>query len=281
MHGDHTDGEGRAGAVVFVGAGAMAEAIVAGLVRSGRPAQDVIVCDLSAERRRVLSDGYGVRAQDLDAAIPQADTVVLAVKPKDIPAVQEGIRGFLRPDALVVSIAAGITTAALEAGLPDGTPVVRVMPNTPALVGEGMSVLSAGSHCTETQLEAATGLMRSCGAALAVPEAYQDAVTAVSGSGPAYVFAIIDAMIEGGVLLGLPRDTARELVVQTVSGAATLVKETGEHPALLRERVSSPGGTTVAALREMDDRGVRAAFLAAMEAAARRSAELAGTEPQR
>lgn len=268
----------RIGTIAFIGAGAMAEAIIAGLVRAGHPAQQVLISDPNGERRRALTDDYGVRALEPGEAVPQAATLVLAVKPKDIAAAQESIRAHLHPDTLVVSIAAGITTATLEDGLPEGTPVVRVMPNTPALVGEGVSALSAGTHCTSEQLEAATELMRSCGLALAVPESDQDAVTAVSGSGPAYVFSVIEAMIDGGVLLGLPRDTARDLVVQTVYGAATLVKETGEHPALLRERVSSPGGTTVAALRELDERGLRAAFSCAMEAAARRSADLSGTD---
>lgn len=264
--------------VAFIGAGAMAEAIVSGLLRSGRSPGGVTVCDPSADRRKTFVEQYSVRALEVDEAVPQAGTVVLAVKPKDIRGVLGDIREHLRPDTLVVSIAAGITTAVLEKGLSEGTAVVRVMPNTPALVGEGISALSGGTHCTQPQLESAAELMRSCGAALTVPEAYQDSVTAVSGSGPAYVFAVIDAMIEGGVLLGLPRDTARELVVQTVYGAAALVKETGEHPGLLRERVSSPGGTTVAALRELDERAVRAAFLSAMEAAAHRSAELSGTD---
>jgi pyrroline-5-carboxylate reductase len=174
-----------------------------------------------------------------------------------------------------VSLAAGITTDFLQARLPQGTPVVRVMPNTPALVDEGMAAISPGSHCDETHLAEAEALLRSCGKVIRLPENYQDAVTAISGSGPAYIFYVVEAMIEAGVLLGLPRATSTELVVQTLYGAATMLRETGEHPTVLREQVSSPAGTTMAALRQLDDHKVRAAFLTAMEAARDRSRELA------
>src|SRR6201999_2157827 len=156
-----------------------------------------------------------------------------------------------------------------------GTPVVRVMPNTPALVDEGMAAISAGSHCDDAHLEEAEALLRSCGKVVRVPEAYQDAVTAISGSGPAYIFYVVEAMIEAGVLLGLPRATATELVIQTLVGSAKMLRETGTHPVVLREQVTSPGGTTASALRELEVHRVRAAFLAAMEAARNRSAELA------
>jgi pyrroline-5-carboxylate reductase len=153
------------------------------------------------------------------------------------------------------------------------------MPNTPALVDQGMAAISPGRHCTDDHLEEAEALLRSCGRVVRVPENYQDAVTAISGSGPAYIFYVVEAMIEAGVVLGLPRATSTELVVQTLFGAATMLKETGEHPTVLRERVSSPGGTTVAALRQLDDHKVRAAFITAMEAAASRSHELAAGNP--
>jgi pyrroline-5-carboxylate reductase len=148
------------------------------------------------------------------------------------------------------------------------------MPNTPALVDEGMAAINSGSHCTEEHMQTAEKLLRSVGQVVRVPEKYQDAVTAISGSGPAYIFYAVEAMIEGGVMLGLPRDVANELVLQTVYGAATMLRETGEHPTVLREQVTSPGGTTVAALRQFDDFKVRAAFLSAMEAARDRSREL-------
>jgi pyrroline-5-carboxylate reductase len=153
-------------------------------------------------------------------------------------------------------------------------PVVRVMPNTPALVDEGMAAVSPGAHCDDAHLERAEALLRATGKVVRVPEHHQDAVTAISGSGPAYIFYVVEAMIEAGVLLGLPRSTATELVVQTLYGAATMLRETGEHPTVLREQVSSPAGTTMAALRQLDDHKVRAAFLTAMEAARDRSREL-------
>lgn len=269
-------GTDTTGTVAFIGAGAMGEAIIAGLLGAGHAADRIVISDASRDRLNDLTEKYAVRALEATEAASVADVLVVAVKPKDVPTVLEAVGENVRQDTLVVSIAAGLTTASLESALPSGTAVVRVMPNTPALVGEGMSAVSGGRHCTSEQLETAEQLMRACGRALVVPEMSQDAVTAVSGSGPAYVFAVIEAMIDGGVALGLTRDTARELVVQTVYGAATMVKETGEHPGLLRERVSSPGGTTVAALRELDERAVRAAFQSAMEAACWRSRELAG-----
>jgi pyrroline-5-carboxylate reductase len=177
-----------------------------------------------------------------------------------------------------VSIAAGITAAHLEQRLPEGTPVVRVMPNTPALVGQGMTAVSPGRRADDRHVREAEELMRTCGTVIRMPESQLDAVTAVSGSGPAYIFYVVDAMIEAGVLLGLTRATATQLTVRTLYGAATMLTETGEHPVVLRERVSSPGGTTIAALRQLDEYKVRAAFVTAMEAAARRSAELAGDD---
>jgi len=176
---------------------------------------------------------------------------------------------------LVISLAAGITTSYIESRLKVGTAVVRVMPNTPALVDEGMSALSAGAHCSTAGLELAESVLKAVGKVITVPEKYQDAVTAISGSGPAYIFYVVEAMIEAGVVLGLPRTTAHDLVVQTLVGASAMLRETGEHPTVLRENVTSPAGTTAAALRELDDHKVRAAFITAMEAARDRSQELA------
>ena len=185
------------------------------------------------------------------------------------------ISGHVPAGSLVVSLAAGITTGFLEERLPAGTAVVRVMPNTPALVDEGMAAVSPGQHCDEVHLREAEELLRSCGKVLRVAEKHLDAVTAISGSGPAYIFYVVEAMIEAGVLLGMPRTTSTELVVQTLYGAATMLKETGQHPTVLREQVSSPGGTTMAAVRQLDDHKVRAAFVTAMEAASERSKQLA------
>jgi len=263
------------GLVAVLGAGVMGETLLSGLLRAGRPAGSLLVSERRPERAAELTERYGVRVVDNETAAREADTVALVVKPQDMAAVLHEIRDHVSPGTLVVSLAAGITTTTLEAGLPEGTPVVRVMPNTPALVDEGMAAISPGAHCDDGHLAEAEELLRSCGRVVRVAERYQDAVTAISGSGPAYIFYVVEAMIEAGVLLGLPRATATELVVQTLYGAATMLRETGEHPTVLREQVSSPGGTTMAALRQLDDHKVRAAFITAMEAARDRSRQLA------
>jgi pyrroline-5-carboxylate reductase len=248
--------------VAIIGAGVMGETLLSGLIRAGRRTDDLLV----GEKRRVVSNAE---------AAQKADTVVLVVKPQDMGDLLSELSTVLRPGQLVVSLAAGITTAFIEARLPEGVAVVRVMPNTPALVDEGMAAISRGSHCDESHLAEAESLMASTGRVIQVPERQQDAVTAISGSGPAYLFFVVESMIEAGVHLGLPRGTASELVVQTVVGSAKLLRETGEHPTVLRERVTSPGGTTAAALRELEDHKVRAAFLTAVEAARDRSRSLA------
>jgi len=261
--------------VAILGAGVMGSTLLSGLVRSGRDVADLVITGRDLERTKKLAGTYAVRwMSNVDAAV-EADTLVLVVKPQDMSGLLAEIRGHVRPAALVVSLAAGITTSFLEERLPPGTAVVRVMPNTPALVDEGMAAISPGQHCDEVHLSEAEELLRSCGKVLRIPEKHLDAVTAVSGSGPAYIFYVVEAMIEAGVLLGMPRATSTELVVQTLYGAATMLKETGQHPTVLREQVSSPGGTTMAALRQLDDHKVRAAFITAMEAAANRSHELA------
>ena len=261
--------------VAILGAGVMGSALLAGLIRSGRDAADLVITGRNAERTQELAGRYGVRQMSNVDAAKGVDTVVLVVKPQDMGALLAEIRDQVRPGALVVSLAAGITTAFLEANLPAGTAVVRVMPNTPAVVDEGMAAISPGQHCDEVHLSEAEELLRSCGKVLRIPEKHLDAVTAISGSGPAYIFYVVEAMIEAGVLLGMPRTTSTDLVVQTLYGAATMLKETGQHPTVLREQVSSPGGTTMAAVRQLDNHKVRAAFVTAMEAAAERSKQLA------
>ena len=179
---------------------------------------------------------------------------------------------------MLISLAAGITTDYIETHIPEGIAVVRVMPNTPALVDEGMAAISPGTHCDEEHLALAERMLSVTGRVVRVPEKQQDAVTAISGSGPAYLFFVVEAMIEAGVHLGLPRSTATELVVQTVVGSAKLLRETGTHPTVLREQVTSPGGTTAAAIRQLEDHKVRAAFITAMEAARDRSVALAASD---
>lgn len=263
--------------IAIFGAGVMGETLLSGLLRSGLNADEVVITERRPERIAELRDRYGVQALDNLPAASKADVLLLVVKPQDMPALLGEIRDQIAPGNLVISLAAGFSTQSVASALPDGTPVVRVMPNTPALVDQGMAALSRGTYVSDEQMATAMSLLRSCGKAIEVPEHYQDAVTAISGSGPAYVFYVVEAMIEAGVVLGLPRATATELTVQTLYGAATMIRETGTHPTVLREQVTSPGGTTAAALRTLDDHKVRAAFVSAIEAAARRSHELAGS----
>ncbi|MFQ6172267.1 pyrroline-5-carboxylate reductase [Oryzobacter sp. R7] len=264
------------GTVAIFGAGVMGETLLSGLLRAGRPADALVITERRADRAAELHEKYGVRVLDNAEAAALADTLVLVVKPQDMGGLLTEIAPHVVEGNLVVSLAAGITTQYLESHLPEGRAVVRVMPNTPALVDQGMAAVSAGAHCDPDHLREAEELLAATGKVLEVPEKLQDAVTAISGSGPAYIFYVVEAMIEAGVVLGMPRATATELVVQTLYGAATMIKETGQHPTVLREQVTSPGGTTAAALRELDDHKVRAAFITAMEAAATRSRELAG-----
>lgn len=258
----------------LIGAGVMGETILAGLLRAGRPAAELLVVEKRPEHAAELNERYGVRVVAGIEAAQQADTVVIVVKPQDMADVLGELAPVLRPGQLVVSLAAGITTGFMESHVPEGVAVVRVMPNTPALVDEGMAAISGGTHCDEAHLAEAEDLMASVGKVIRVPEQQQDAVTAISGSGPAYIFYVVESMIEAGVHLGLPRTAARDLVVQTLYGAATMIKETGEHPTVLREQVTSPGGTTASAIRELEVHKVRAAFLAALRAARDRSVEL-------
>ena len=263
------------GLVAVLGAGVMGETLLSGLLRSGRTASELVVTERRPDRAAELAERYGVDVLSNAEAAAKADTLALVVKPQDMAGLLDEIAAHVRPGTLVVSLAAGITTAFLEERLPAATPVVRVMPNTPALVDEGMAAISPGSHCDEPHLAEAEALLRSVGHVLRVPEKQLDAVTAVSGSGPAYIFFVVEAMIEAGVHLGLPRATSNELVVQTLVGAAKMLRETGEHPMVLRENVTSPAGTTAAAVRELEDHKVRAAFLTALEAARDRSRALA------
>ncbi len=261
--------------VAIIGAGVMGETLLSGLIRAGRRVDDLVVGEKRPERATELSERYGVTTVGNIEAAQKADTVVLVVKPQDMHDVLTEIAPVLRAGQLVASLAAGITTAYIESRVPEGVAVVRVMPNTPALVDEGMAAISRGSHCDEAHLQEVEDLMAATGKVIRVPERQQDAVTAISGSGPAYIFFVVESMIEAGVHLGLPRNTAAELVVQTVVGSAKLLRETGEHPTVLREQVTSPGGTTAAAVRELEDHKVRAAFLTAVEAARDRSRALA------
>jgi pyrroline-5-carboxylate reductase len=260
--------------LAIIGGGKIGEALLSGLVRRGGP-DGIVVCERSADRAAELSRRYGVSAVDLAEAGRRAGVLLVAVKPQDIGTLLAALAPSVDPSRhLVVSVAAGIPTARIEAVLPPGTPVVRVMPNTPALVDEGMSVLSPGAHAADAHLDQAETLLSAVGRVRRVPESQQDAVTALSGSGPAYFFYLVEAMIDAGILLGLPRSLAADLIVQTALGAAVMLRDSGEHPVQLREAVTSPGGTTIAAIRELERHSVRAALIAAIEAAHARSVEL-------
>ncbi|NJQ07256.1 pyrroline-5-carboxylate reductase [Streptomyces lonarensis] len=261
--------------IAVLGAGKIGEALLGGLLRGGRPPARLLATARRAERAEALRARHGIEVVTNAEAATRADTLILAVKPQDMATLLTELAPHTAPDRLVISAAAGITTAFVEERLPAGTPVVRVMPNTPALVDEAMSVISAGAHATEEHLGHAEEIFDSVGKTLRLPESQQDAATALSGSGPAYFYFLVEAMIDAGILLGLPRDKAHDLIVQAAHGASVMLRDSGDHPVTLREAVTSPAGTTINAIRELEKHGVRAAFLDALEAARDRSRALA------
>lgn len=254
--------------VVIIGGGVMGGAIASGLAADGW--QQLSVVEASPARRGELAD-QGLRVHESPGeAVAGASVVALVVKPADATVVCDQITGALAPGTLVMSMCAGVPLSVLADHLPPGTPIVRVMPNTPAQIGAGMAALSPNQSVSQAQQELAVQLMSAVGEAIVLPEKLQDAVTAISGSGPAYLFYVAEAMIEAGVQLGLTRAQADVLTRQTLLGSAQLLAA-GEHPAVLRERVTSPGGTTAAAIRELDAHAVRAAIADAIWAAHDRS----------
>jgi pyrroline-5-carboxylate reductase len=260
--------------IAILGAGKIGESLVAGL-RSSDWA-DLIASTRREERALELRERHGVETTTANAeAIRGADVVVLAVKPQDIEALLGEVGHLLTPDQTVISIAAAIPTARIERHLGSDVPVVRAMPNTPATVHEGIAGMCAGRHAAREHLDRAGTVLRAVGDVVEVPEEQMDAITAVSGSGPAYYALLAEAMIEAGILLGLSREISTRLVVQTMLGTAKLLRDERVHPVELRESVTSPGGTTIRAIRELEQAGVRAAFLNAINAAMERSRELA------
>jgi len=260
--------------IAVLGAGKIGEALLSGLLAGGQAADDLVFTERHPERAAELTSRLGVEAVDVAVAAQRSDMVVVAVKPQDIAPILTELAAALRPGTLVVSLCAGLPTALFEGALPAGTPIVRVMPNTPMLVGEAMSAISPGTHATDEQLNSVEKMLASVGRVVRVPESQQDAVTALSGSGPAYFFFLVEAMIDAGILLGLPRAVAADLIVQSAFGAARMLRESQDHPVILREAVTSPAGTTIAAIRELERHGVRAALIDAIEAARDRSVEL-------
>lgn len=261
--------------VAILGAGKMGETLLSGLLRAGKRPGDLLVTTRRSDRGDLLRERYGVEAASSAEAAKRADTLVIAVKPQDMQGLLGELAPVLAADRLVVSIAAGIPTGLIERRLCEGVPVVRVMTNTPALVDEAMSALASGSFATEDHMRRAEEIFAPVGKVIRVPESQLDAVTALSGSGPAYFFYLVEAMTDAGILLGLPRAVAHDLIVQTAIGAAVMLRDSGEHPVKLREAVTSPAGTTISAIRELENHGVRAAILGALEAARDRSRELA------
>ncbi|GLW08896.1 pyrroline-5-carboxylate reductase [Microtetraspora sp. NBRC 13810] len=262
--------------IAILGTGKMGEALLSGLLRAGVEPGEIMATARRPERADAIAARYGVRVVSNAEAAKTAETLILAVKPQDMGTLLEEISPHVPAGRLVISAAAGITTAFVEARLGDEVPVVRVMSNTPVLVDEAMSVISAGAHAGEEQLRRTEELLSPVGKVLRIPEAQQDAATALSGSGPAYFFYLVEAMVDAGILLGMPRAAALDMVTQAIVGAAIMLRDSGEHPVILREAVTSPGGTTIAAIAELERHSVRAAFLAAIEAARDRGRELAG-----
>jgi pyrroline-5-carboxylate reductase len=267
--------------IAILGCGKIGEALLAGLLSSGwRRPEEIVVTGRRDERIAEIRERHGVTATSSNAeAVSGAGVVVIAVKPQDFDVLLGEIGGLLAPEQVVLSIAAAVPTAAIERRLAEQVPVLRAMPNTPATVHEGVAGLCAGAHATEEHLGVAEEVLTHVGRVVRVPETYMDAVTAVSGSGPAYFALLAEAMIEAGILLGLSREVSTELVVQTMLGTAKLLRDEKMHPVELREMVTSPGGTTIRAIHELEQAGVRAAFLNAIQAAMVRSRELAAGEP--
>lgn len=266
------------GTLAIIGTGRIGEALLRGLMGSGWIAPSQVWCTTRREERcRQLEALHGVTATtDNRAAVDKADVVLVALKPQSMVEVLGAIADAFRPDQTVISVAAGTTTAAIEEQVGPDVPVVRVMTNTPVQVDEAMSVVAAGRHADEEHLRIAEEILGHVGQVVRMGEEYLNAVTALSGSGPAYFFLLAEAMIDAGILLGLPRDVSTQLILQTMVGSAKMLRDSGRHPVELREMVTSPGGTTIAAIRELERSRVRAAFLDAIEAAKRRGDELSG-----
>ena len=259
----------------FIGGGNMAEALIKGLQAGGFPTTDLMVAEPAGERRAFLADRYGVSTTAENGAVAAgSDIIVLAVKPQTAPSVLAEVGNGISPAKLLISIMAGVRTAAIEAACPDGTRVVRVMPNTPALIMDAASAIAAGSSATGEDISLTRRIFELVGKGWLVDEKLMDAVTGLSGSGPAYVLTFIEALSDAGVKNGLPRDVALGLAAQTVFGTARLLLETRDHPALLREKVTSPGGTTIAGLHILEREGFRGTVINAVDAATSRSREL-------
>lgn len=261
--------------VAVIGTGKIGELMLSGLLRAGWPVDRLLATARRPARAAEISARYGIRVVDNLTAVTEADVLAISVKPQDATALLGEIGPKVPADKLVISLCAGLPISFFARRLAEGTPVVRVMTNTPALVDQAMSAISAGPYANGEHLALAEEMFTPLGVTLRVPEVQQDAVTALSGSGPAYFYLLVEAMVDAGILLGLPRQVAHDLIVQTAIGSSIMLRDSGEHPVKLREAVTSPAGTTISAIRELENHGVRAALLAALEAARDRAREIA------
>jgi pyrroline-5-carboxylate reductase len=261
--------------IAVIGAGKIGEVLLSGLLKAGWQPDRLVATARREERAELLRERYGIRVLSNAEACAQAEVLAIAVKPQDAAALMADLGQHIPREKLLISLCAGLPTSFFTKWLAEGTPIVRVMTNTPALVDEAMTAISAGPHATADHLALAEELFSPLGRTIRVPESQQDAVTALSGSGPAYFYFLVEAMTDAGILLGLPRQVAHDLIVQTAIGSAIMLRDSGEHPVKLREAVTSPAGTTISAIRELENHGVRAALLSALEAARDRAKEIA------
>ncbi|NLX01923.1 MAG: pyrroline-5-carboxylate reductase [Syntrophomonadaceae bacterium] len=262
----------------IIGCGNMANAIVKGLSKDKAGFQDILVNDINQEKALAFAREYGVKAVDYETLWKECNTVILAVKPYQVKEVLNAGRGHWHPDQLIISIAAGIKLASMEVATDNLLPVIRVMPNTPCLVGQGIAAVAVGSKAAEADIDIVMHIFNSLGTIVKIDEKYMDAVTAVSGSGPAYVFLVVEAFMNAALQIGLDINLARELVIETMKGSLEMLEQSGEHPAVLRQDVSSPGGTTIAGIRQLEENGIRKAFFDAVEMAYNRSIELSSDD---
>ncbi|MCU0860992.1 MAG: pyrroline-5-carboxylate reductase [Methanomassiliicoccales archaeon] len=260
----------------FIGAGNMAEALMKGIISAGISSKEEVTAgEVIKERREYIARSLGVKVTTDNVEVARsAEVLLMAVKPQQMATVLEELRPYLKPEHLVISIAAGIKVGFIESRLNTGVRVVRVMPNQPCMVGASASAFAMGKFTKPDDKDAVLRILQSVGVAFPVDEKLLDAVTGLSGSGPAFVYMVIEAMADGGVLVGLPRDVAVKLAAQTVLGAAKTVLDTGIHPGAAKDMVASPAGTTIEGIRVLEEAGVRGAFIDAVEAAAKRSTEL-------
>jgi pyrroline-5-carboxylate reductase len=262
--------------IAFIGAGNMAEALIGGLIKAKLTnPENITATDLLQERLDLVSSKWGIQTnEDNRNTAKEADVIVLCVKPQGIKSVLEELREVISDNQLIISILAGITTQTINNALNSVNPVVRCMPNIPAVVDEGASAICLGRYANETHKEMAFQIFKAVGEVEIVYESQMDVITGLSGSGPAYIYMIIEALTDGGVMMGLPRPVATRLATQTVMGSAKLVRETQEHPAVLRDQVTTPGGTAITAIKELESSGLRPMLIRAVETATNRSKEL-------